>query len=286
LHGLVDGGRLFICARNTAAGPLQAQLPQPPEGLGFAEAYHLTLDWDVAAEGFEAELFSALPEQLAGLSCGDLLERATPLPLSDAGLLDAGTGDAGITFPSEPAAPRRAGSLTLPPGALRPNGHYVFVAAGCATPGIEPVAGICGNADDLFGSYKALIFAGFGEQLVDAAMTFGLQFLNASRALGRTDLLLQENSATITRLAADVPFRALRPPASAAAREPVGVELRVAGQNPVGYTQSWADTLTWSGLAAVESGRNYLLVYLGPAPNVTSSPGFAPPRFVLVPGPN
>jgi hypothetical protein len=160
---------------------------------------------------------------------------------------------------------------------------YVLVAAGCATPGVEPSVEACGAAD-AFGLFQALILVEQRQPALDE-LSFGLQFLNASRAIGRSGVVLQGASQRQSvGLATDAQFGAVRPQVPAAVEEPAGIELHVAGSDRSDYTQSWTDTLTWAGVSAVELGRGYMVAYIGPAPNVVAESGFAPPRFVLVPG--
>jgi hypothetical protein len=286
VHGVVDGGRLFICLRRVSAGPaFPTDPPEPAGGLPFGGVHRLTLDWDVASDEVEAALFAATALQIEGLTCADLVSSSpTPPATLDGGSPDA--GDAGlpdVPFPTEPTVPRRAGSVAFAAGALQAGKSYALVAAGCATLGVEPSAETCGAADP-FGLYQALILVEQRQQAVDAELNFGLQFLNASRSISRTSVVLQGASQRQpVRLATDVQFGAVRPQASASVEEPAGIELHVDGADGANYTQSWADTLIWAGVSAIELRRNYVVAYVGPAPNVPADSGFAPPRFVLLP---
>lgn len=288
VHGVVDGGSLFICLRDGAGAALGSDVPQPPGGIAFGGVHPLPVAWDVSSQEVLAHLFTAAPAQMEGASCSELIASAALVPgdgPTGPDPLDAGAVDSGVAFPSEPVAPRRAGALTLAQGALGLGAQYALVASGCATLGVQPGAETCGLPEALFGSHLALTFVELGLPEPLDPTFFGLQFLHASRGVNRVDVLLQGTGPNASRLAAEVPFGGVRPRVVAAFREPVGLELHAAGQPLSAYTQAWSDTLSWSGLSPFELGRSYLLLYVGPAPSVGASSGFAPPRFVLVPGP-
>jgi hypothetical protein len=288
VHGVVDGGSLFICLRDGVGAALGSDVPQPPGGMAYGGVHPLPVAWDVSDQEVQAHLFTADPAQMQGASCAELIASAALIPGDGpSGLdpLDAGAADSGVRFPTQPAAPRRAGALTLAQGALGVGAQYVLVASGCATLGVQPGVEVCGAPEALFGSHLALTFVELGASKPVDSPFIGLQFLHASRAINRVDVLLQGTGPNASRLAAEVPFGGLRPRAPAAFREPVGLELHGPGQALSAYTQAWSDTLSWSGVVPLELGRSYLLLYVGPAPSVAASSGFAPPRFVLVPGP-
>ena len=289
VHGVVDGGRLFICLRRASGEPaFPAEPPEPVGGLAFGGVHRLALDWDVSAEEVEAALFAATAPQIEGLTCADLVasdQTGVPGAAPDAGLPDAGdAGTPGLPFPTEPLVPRRAGSVAFAAGALQVGTSYVLVAAGCATLGVQPSTEICGDADP-FGSYQSLILVEHRQQAVDAELDLGLQFLSASRAVGRASVVLQgESQRQPVRLATDVQFGAVRPQAPATVEEPAGIELHVDGANRADYTQLWSDTLASAGVEAFELRGSHILAYVGPKPNVAADAGFAPARFVLLPG--
>lgn len=288
VHGIVDGGRLYVCLwETTSSRTLRTERPLPDGGLAFGEAYRLPTDWDLSSQEMVAELFTAAPTELG---CEDL--SASPANLTDPAAPDAGDafGDAGgrgpvVPFPVEPMVPRRAGSVTFPSGALRAGGAYALVSAGCAAEGVLPPEEMCGVRDSLFGGYQALVLAEFGAGApVGAEGPLGLQFLNASRAVPRAALILQGTTERPLTLANDVRFGALRPLVPARVAVPVGLELHVDDASVSAYTQAWAETVTdpQPDLMGVE--RDHLVVYVGPAPHVTAVIGLAPPRFVLIPG--
>lgn len=288
VHGIVDGGRLFVCLwETTTSRTLRSERPIPEGGLAFGEVYRLPTDWDLASQEMAADLFMAVPEELRELGCEQLSRlpldsSAGPAPDAGSELGDAGGGAPGVPFPVEPALPRRAGSVTFPIGGLRPGGAYALVSAGCATRGVLPPEELCGVRDSLFGGYQGLVLAEFGAGAPTSADgSLGLQFLNASRAVARADLVLQgSNQRQPLTLANDVRFGALRPLVPARVAVPVGLELHVDGATSSTYTQAWAET---GGAADASVGRDHLVVYVGPAPSVASDSGFAPPRFVLIP---
>jgi len=175
--------------------------------------------------------------------------------------------------------------LTLARGSLFEGRHYLLVATGCASPESFAAPEVCGPPDPLFGARTELVLVEFGAQLTEGGRYFGLQFLNASRTLGPTDLSLQlEGSSDLSvPFVSGVSFGALRPPAVATVLEPLALELHGRGTaNGVAYTQSWADTLERSAPPEFAPGKNYVLASIGPTARGDGS-GFSPPRLVLVP---
>lgn len=288
VHGIVDGGALFVCLRDAVSGePLFGDAPEPSEGVPYGRGWSLSMArWDVATGDVELELFVAVPE-LVPASCSALRSQsasAGPLPAaSDAGAPDAGPVPE-LPFPLEPEVPRRAGALRLSPGVVRADGHYALVAAGCTGPG-DGADDVCGPADGLFGERQTLVLAEIADQVSPRVDAFGLQFLNASRALPRADLVLQwESQRQSLRVSSDVGFAAVRPrDAASVDDEPVGLELHVRGEALSSFTQSWSDTVQASSAGTFTAGGNYLVVYVGPLPGAASS-GVNPPRFVLIRG--
>lgn len=290
VHGVVDGGNLFICLRDASTRePLAGDVPQPLGGLPYASAYRV--DLGLLERDVEVELIALAPARAEGATCSGLaLEIDASLAAAardDAGAPDAGADAGGPAFPLEPLTPRRAASVSVATESIRAGAEHVLVAAGCATP--APPAGQaategCGAADALFGAYSATTLVELGREPSQPAPYFGLQFLNASRAIGSAEVMLQGQNQTTqsVRLASVVPFGALRPRAVTSVLEPVGVELRLAGGEGADYVQTWEDTLAQSSEGALEPGKRYALVYVGPLPS-TGAAGFAPPRFVLIP---
>jgi hypothetical protein len=288
VHGLVDGGRLFVCLRDVdGGGYLDPGVPAAAAGCAYAEGLRLPTTWGVAERAIELQLFVAAARAEAP-SCTELAAQAvdtdTVAPSgSDAGSADASAPPAG-PFPAPLVLPRRAGSVSLPPGALQPGAHYALVAAGCTSPSASGDQDACGAPDALFGSRRALVLAQIGEQQVGGADTIGLQFVNASRAVSSAGVVLQNDSQPpSTALGGDVPFGAVRPSNATAVVPPVGVELHVDRATLSSYTETWSETLASSNADELASGENYLLVYVGPLPAAVT-PGVSPPRFVLVRG--
>ena len=282
LHGLVDGGRLYVCLRDVGTDQaIGSGGPEPLEGLEFGQFQRRTLDWDVATRDVEVELFAA-PRALEEQSCEILRQAATPAaapPTLDAGL------DGGLVAPAPPSGPRRAGTLTLARGSLFEGRHYLLVATGCAAPETFVAPEACGPPDPLFGARAELLLVEFGNELTEGGRYFGLQFLNASRTLGPADLSLQlEGPNTLSvPFVSGVSFGVLRPLAVATVEEPLALELRGRGtSNVVAFSQSWADTLEASGPPEFAPGKNYLLASIGPTPR-SDGQGLSLPRLVLVP---
>lgn len=285
VHGIVDGGQLFVCRREAGSGELVGgDTPEPPGGLAYGAALDLPIDWAVADASVEIHLFAGTPSAVAGWTCEDLIERAEDADAL-ALLRDGGVPDAGVAlapFPTEPATPRRAGALQLPPGALRADRFYALIATGCAAPGSSPEQDICG-APDPFGSSRGLVFVQIAAPTAAGPDSVGLQFVNASRAVARAGVVLQsETGQNPVVLGDEVPFGAVRPPSPAIVREPIGVEL-LQTVTRSGFTQLWQDALEAGGAPSAAPGASYLLAYLGPAPGPQPD-GVSPPRFVLIRG--
>jgi hypothetical protein len=276
VHGLIDGGDLFVCLREVGGAALAEGAPQPEAGVAYGESLRIPTSWDPALD-VEALLFVAAGG-LVGTSCNELSEAVQSAP--DAGANGVDAGAATPVFPLEPVSPRSAGSVRFPPGLLRAGAHYALVAAGCTGPGANEE--VCGAAEPLFGSHRAVALAELASELGAGDGSFGLQFFNASRAVSQADVVLQGLIESDSRqLTSDVPFGGVRPRDAIPVDEPIGVELHVDGSLQSSYTQAWADTLAAGGGLTITPGDNYLLVYIGPVPGVSAGPT-APPRFVLL----
>lgn len=286
VHGIVDGGSLFVCWGNAEAGPLAAEPSQPPGGLRYGAALALPTDWDLDAEDRELTLFVAASSLWTGATCAELAAASLD-PVGDSDGPDASAPDAGPTpppFPLEPTLPRRAGSVRFAPGALRAGAHYGLVAAGCTGPGAAGQSAACGEPDGAFGASASLVLAEISSESVARSDRLGLQFVNASRAVTRADLTLQGPAGPAgAPLGNDVPFGAVRPLLAAAVDEPVGLELHVQREQLSSYTQAWSETLHARGESGAVLGRNHLVAYVGPLPS-GNLVGLAPPRFVLIGG--
>jgi hypothetical protein len=281
LDGLVDGGRLFICLRDlgTSQG-LASSSPAPADGLEFGQFQRFPLDWDVAAADVEVELYRVAADLLAGQGCEALRQASSTAPVP-------GSADAGADGGPAPAAllagPRRAGSLTLARGSLFEGRHYALVATGCSAPEALAATDACGPPDPLSGSRTELVLVEFGAELTEGGRYFGLQFLNASRALGLADVSLQLEgpSDPSVPFVSGVTFGVLRPRAVATVEQPLALELRGRGATVTAYSQLWKDTLAASALE-LEPGKNYLLASIGPSPQPDGQ-GSSGPRLVLIP---
>jgi hypothetical protein len=287
VHGLVDGGSVYICLWDVATGlVVGSDTPMPSGGVPYGQNQRVSTSWDLA-NAVDVELFVAAGEGAAALSCSGLRDSAVDAENVPASTRDAGALDGGSVvlppFPLEPVVPRRAGSVRLSAGVVQAGVHYALVAAGCTSPAGSPNEEICGQPDSLFSSRHTIVLAEIAAEGVGGA-TVGLQFLNASRAVQRADVVLQGDSQRQSlRLTSDVQFGVVRPRDAAPVQEPVGVELHVQGATQSSYTQAWSDTLVTSGSDPLSAGENYLLVYVGPAPDAVIS-GVSPPRFVLLRG--
>jgi hypothetical protein len=311
VHGLADGGRLFVCLRDGASG---ADLPNgaPGTGLSFAGSARLVLDGDLASRNIEADLFAARDGALGVLglasepSCSDLrrlagsARAAAQPPRADAGSEDAGSlaarstgrGDA-ATFDASAAEPApnglvRLDSVNLAAGVLHAGGRYALVATGCAEAIPSSFATqACGALDSLSGARLNQILVEFGVGSVDD-QHFGLQYLNANRALASADLLLDSMDSNLppVTLASQVAFGALRPRMPSAVVAPLAVEQHGVGGDASTYLQSWRDTLSGSNLDAAQTGFDYLIVSLGSNPGSDEArlraEGLSPPRLVLL----
>jgi hypothetical protein len=288
VHGLVDGGRLYVCLRDLEGGGfVDPGFAEAASGAAYAEGLRLPTTWGVAERALELQLFIAPDPAGSSPTCPELEAQAVDTDADVPGVTDAGSVDAGpvaAPFPLPLVGPRRAGSVSLPRGALRAGTHYALIAAGCTSPSASADAGACGPPDSLFGSRRGFVLAPIAEQRVGGADTIGLQFVNASRAVSRADVVLQNDSQRqSTSLGGDIPFGAVRPSSVTAVTPPIGVELHVERATLSSYTEPWSETLASAGAEGLASGQNYLLVYVGPLPEA-ATPGISPPRFVLVRG--
>lgn len=284
VHGLLDGGVLFVCASDRESGAsITGEQAQPPGGLPYAGVFELPTGWNLETADVELSLFVASGVMWTSPSCAELVASAVD-PLAAGPSPDAGSSDAGAVpppFPLEPTLPRRAGSVRLAPGSLTSGAHYALIAAGCTSPGASEQVAVCGEPDP-FGSAQALVLVQISSEPVAGDDRLGLQFVNASRVIDRADLTLEnDRQQAPAPLGSDVPFGVVRPFRAAAVAEPVGVELHVRREPLPSYTQAWVDTPGAS--AATVLGHNHLLAYVGPLPPINVL-GLNPPRFVLVRG--
>ncbi|HEU4579074.1 MAG TPA: hypothetical protein VFS67_12510 [Polyangiaceae bacterium] len=279
LHGLVDGGRLFVCLSDLGAGQALGEDGfESGAGLEFGQFQRRLLDWDVASTDVEVELFAA-SGPVEGQSC-ELARQAADTAAALAGS-DVDGGSPG-SAPTD--GPRRLGSLTLAHGSLFAGKHYLLVATGCAAPESFAAPDACGAPDPVFGRRSELVLVEFGAQPGAGSGDFGLQFLNASRALGPADLSLQLEGASDLSVpfVSGVSFGVLRPRAAAVVEAPLALELRGRGTSAVALSQSWADTLRASTPPEFAPGKNYVLASIGPTPRPDGQ-GLSGPRLVLIP---
>jgi hypothetical protein len=161
----------------------------------------------------------------------------------------------------------------------------LLVATGCAAPESLVAPEACGPPDPFFGTRTELVLVEFGAELTQGGRSFGLQFLNASRALGPADLSLQlagPNDLSVP-FVSGVSFGVLRPLAVATVQEPLALELHGRGTSSgLAHTQSWAETLETSAPPQFAPGKNYVLASIGPTPRDEGA-GSSLPRLVLVP---
>jgi hypothetical protein len=293
VHGVVDGGQLVSCWLDPGTGaPVGGGAVEPGAGLEFGGVYRKAIDWDVSSEARQVELFSLPAAAVPSASCASLLST----PLVDPAPRDAGAGDAGLDAAvedgivrafSEPARPRRAGSLLLAAGALGTGKSYALISAGCATRGELP-PGSCGARDSISGEHLSLLLVEARYFAVEAAL-FGLQFVNASRSAGSLDIVLEpaQSSLPAIEIAREVALGSVRPRTTASVQVPARVQLGTSGSGAFQYRQDWQALLDVSGLDEIELGRSYLLVYLGPllVPTGELVSGIAQPRLVLIAGP-
>jgi hypothetical protein len=284
LDGLVDGGRLFSCLRELTSGQAPGSgAPEPAGGLEFGRFQRLPLDWDLAGADLEVELYSAEAGSSEAQSCEALRASADAVRVALAGSGAAAGADAGAIPAPVPRGARLAGSVTLARGSLFAGRNYALVATGCAAPETLAEVDVCGRPDALTRARAELVLVEFGAESTEGGRYFGLQFLNASRALGLADVSLQVGgpSDRSVPFVSGVSFGVLRPRAVATVEQPLALELRGrGGPNVVAYNQLWADTLEASALE-LEPGKNYLLASVGPAASVDGLG--SSPRLVLIP---
>jgi hypothetical protein len=292
LHGVVDAETIAFCfARMTEGGVELVGDPIPKSGLTHGRALALS---DIA--GIDLALDDVQPFVVAGdaalLGSGDcaaLVAQASVVV--DAGAADAGTDAA----PADPAL--RARSLALiPKGTLAGGYSYLMVAAGCLgapshTHSLEE--SICGSGYAPGSPTLTPVVVQMSRTAKPGKL--GLQFVHASVATTAVDVTsLPPTGSTLSPLviAYGVVPGAIEPKPPnlsygvAAYGAPISTaSLRVAFST--GSTTSidlpWSGMLAAGGVSAVEDGRSYALVLVGPSIHIGKDAWWNAPAVTLIP---
>jgi hypothetical protein len=226
----------------------------------------------------DAALDGAADAKTSSEGSADAADAAEPGRLDAAvdGGADSSTGVVGSTDAAPPPIPAvrvRAFPVFLGASLSSPR-SYLLVAAGClGGPGVTDPAErtLCGRnyAPDQPTLDPILVAPGSEAR----SGRVGLQFLNATPAIGQADLELVAANADPIPLARDVVVGGLRPPAAdtsttapllGGGRNAMEVQVFAGGSSVAGYKAPFADVLAAGGLDAVEDGKSYVLVLVGP----------------------
>jgi hypothetical protein len=186
----------------------------------------------------------------------------------------AGAGGAGPTPVPDPPALRVRALPTLPAGTLSAGYSILLVAEGClGGPWFvdKDDEQVCGEG--YFGG--TTLASSLVVMSRETSFNMGLQALNASRASGPLDAVISPPSGSVDfpiPLASDIVDGQVAPvPASVAfsshdygVTDP-GFRVRFVDSQGRDTQASWADLIERSGLDAVEDGKNYVIVALGPS---------------------
>jgi hypothetical protein len=316
LHGVADAETIAFCfARPGAAEPGGDPIPRAGLTYGARLAIQSIAGFDLARDDVEPIVIAAGKEELATLSCAELVERArTPIEPDasasedaaaelDAGDLDAGDLDAGEPDAGEPDAgdgaagepPIRARELAmLPAGTLSGGYSTLLVAAGClGGPGhVDSISHlICGNGYAPDRPTLAPVVVRLS-RLTDPTHV-GLQVVHASvptDAVSLRSIAPPESSTPTITVASGVVYGAIapRPPQLAYTALQIGAsgeaKLEARSTND-GSTLSvpWREVLQSGGISGLKDGKNYAVVLVGPRLSITGTSWWDLPKLTIVP---
>lgn len=287
VHGIVDAERIAFCfARHDEADPVLVGNPLPSGGLAYAASFSVE-----SLRGIDLETEPVLPYAIAGdlalvadMNCVEAVERAedemeavNAVPLGAGGAPGAG-GESGAGGAAEPPRPPRLRVSSLPeiPARALADGYSsLYVARGCLggpafTHDLDTDA--CGasyqpNAPTASAVLVTLSrITGFGKLV--------FQGLHASLA---SPTLAVSSSPPDTAIRPTVPIvynldrGALSPriPSAILSLAEFGINVpewtvQASNEGTVLTSELWPDVLERAGLEALEDGRGYTLVVVGP----------------------
>jgi hypothetical protein len=318
VHGIVDAtGPVVVCLSRPGdsgddflTGP-----PEPAGGLAYGSA----LTWseargiDFEADTLQIHVIAGEIGRVAGLPCADAIAEAVrveqlalaPMPeggarISDGGPdarpspPDAGDGAAGDGAVAQvpPPALRQRSLAVIPAGSLSRARSYLAVLSGCiGGPAFtdESEHSICGK---FYSTAQPTIVPTLVELSRDVARDrVGLQFLNASAALGTGKLVSLFLNEDTYEIASGVVYGEIepRPP-----RQRIAVQLLEAnidgaalklyagnGSTP-SLAADWSEVRATAGISELENARVYTAVLVGPHPSLTRGAWWNGPLLTVV----
>jgi hypothetical protein len=287
VHGVVDAPRLYFCLESGDS----LHGPYPESGLEFGETVVLSDNDAEELRGEENELLAIAPlsSDAAERSCSGLLSEVQLAEES----LDASSPDAGIR-----EVPRAATVVSLGAATLAEDRSYLLVAAGCLSQqgrtGDELLA-VCGpnyrpNQASLRPSLGLL-------SRIKSSSAVALQLLPASAASPAINVRSVPGNignGVVTALVSDARFGELRPapPLRTLTVETLGQPLWTVQLEVTAETFDIAESGAWEtlweiarvkgDLPALENGRGYTLVLVGPRPWIEGSGFWQDATFTLV----
>jgi hypothetical protein len=275
LHGVVDAPRLAFCLIRQGIGrpPEPLEPPMPPSGLDYATSLIVgtTSGIDFATEAVRFVVLAGDATALASSTCAGALALADAAPGDASVVSDAGVSDAA------PQSPLRARSLPSLPASTLTNGRsFLLVATGClGAPAHDSSARetICGTGYAPTRPTLSMVLAPMSR--LTSSGRLGLQALHASRAtdsVGVVSLPPPASDDPALFVASDVVYGQMAPRfanvqygkgAYGVPLEDSQIDIR---RKAAGGTLSvrWGDALARGGVTAVDEGKSYVLVFVGP----------------------
>jgi hypothetical protein len=293
-HGIVDADRIVFCfARHDEADPVLVGDPLPTGGLDYAAAISLESirSIDLASEPVLPYVIAGELELVADMNCEDAVEKARDemaavgaLSLGAGGVSGAGgeAGTAGAGGEPEPPTPPRLRVGTLPeiPAGILADGHSsLYVALGCLggpayTHELEDDAcgtGYSPTAPTLSAGLVTLSRMRASGKLVLQALHASLASPALTVSSAPPDTAVQASVVIVYDLHRGVILPRMPSPQSSVAAYGVaspGWTAQASSEGTVLVSEAWPDVLERAGLDALQDGRGYTLVVVGPRGNV------------------
>jgi hypothetical protein len=211
----------------------------------------------------------------------------------DASHADARSPPAPGTVPRGIASVRVAALPIVPAGSLSASRSYLLVAGGCiGGPGVTDPSerSVCGEYYSAVAPTVTEIVVQLPRKVSPGRV--GLSFLGGTPALTMSDLVLQPGPHTDPlKIARKVVTGALRPvpPNTDSSVVDIGapspdaaIELYPSGAPTAAYSAPWKKTFDAGGFAALEDGKQYTLVAIGPYPGFSARSWWNDPLVTIV----
>ena len=293
-HGIVDAERVVFCfARHDEAEPVLVGNPEPSGGLDYAASIALesVRGVDLANEPLLPYVIAGELELVEDMDCEEAVEKARD-EMNAAGELELGAGGAsgaggeagrggagGEPEPPEPPRLRVATLPEIPAGALADGYSSLYVAIGC----IGGPAFSHSLDEEACGSGYSPSSPTLSAELVTLSRTraegkLAFQVLHASLA---SSALTVSSSPPDTTVQASIPVvydlrrGVLSPrfPSTQLSAADYGISLpgwraQASTDGTPMVSERWPFVLERAGLDALDDGRGYTLVVVGPRGNV------------------